>query len=48
MQSRGSQLGATVLLTGKVKVDLVSAQMTETVTFLQIGFAFRSEEFELS
>lgn len=48
MQSRGTQLGATVLLAGKVKVDLVSPQMTETVKFLQIGFAFRSEEFELS
>jgi len=48
MEGRGSWLGATDLLTGKVKVDLLPPQMTETVKFVQVGFAFSSEEFELS
>lgn len=48
MESRGSQPRATALLTGKVKVDVVPPQMTETVKFVEIGFVFGSEEFELS
>ena len=48
MESRGSRLGATALLTGRVKVDMVPPQTTETVKFVQIGFAFGSEGFELS
>lgn len=48
MESRGTQLGATALFTGNVKVDMVCPRMTKTVKFVQIGFAFGLEEFELS
>lgn len=48
MESRGSQLGATAFLTGKVKVDVLPPRMTETEKFVQIGFAFGSEESKLS